>query len=91
MKFGPPVIIQLEARTSEELRSFSIKHDLARSCFQLWPKIGDEGDKISRKKTGQALGETGGQLDPFVGSVPEMQKRSGLRTPQTISWPDDPV
>ena len=29
---------------------FSIKHDLARSCFQLWPKIGDEGDKISRKK-----------------------------------------
>ena len=25
----------------------SIKHDLARSCFQLWPKIGDEGDKIS--------------------------------------------
>ena len=29
---------------------FSIKHDLARSCFQLWPKIGDEGDKISREK-----------------------------------------
>ena len=28
----------------------SIKHDLARSCFQLWPKIGDEGEKISRKK-----------------------------------------
>ena len=27
----------------------SIKHDLARSCFQLWPKIGDEGDKISRR------------------------------------------
>ena len=24
----------------------SIKHDLARSCFHLWPKIGDEGDKI---------------------------------------------
>ena len=37
---------------------FSIKHDLARSCFQLWPKIGDEGDKISRKKTGEALAET---------------------------------
>ena len=37
---------------------FSIKHDLARSCFQLWPKIGDEGDKISRKKTGKALAET---------------------------------
>ena len=33
-------------------------HDLARSCFQLWPKIGDEGDKISRKKTGEALAET---------------------------------
>ena len=28
----------------------SIKHDLARSCFKLWLKIGDEGDKISRKK-----------------------------------------
>ena len=31
---------------------------MARSCFQLWPKIGDEGDKISRKKTGEALAET---------------------------------
>ena len=29
---------------------FSIKHDQARSCFQLWPKIGGEDDKISRKK-----------------------------------------
>ena len=28
---------------------FSIKHDLARSCFQLWPMIGDEGQKISKK------------------------------------------
>ena len=37
---------------------FSIKRDLARSCFQFWPKIGDEGDKISRKKTGEALAET---------------------------------
>ena len=37
---------------------FSIKRDLARSCFQLWLKIGDEGDKISRKKTGEALAET---------------------------------
>ena len=27
----------------------SIKHDLARSCFQFWLKIGDKGDKISRK------------------------------------------
>ena len=35
-----------------------MKHDLASSCFQLWPKIGDEGDKISRKKTGEALAET---------------------------------
>ena len=31
----------------ETLKNYSIKHDLARSCFQLWPKIGDEGDKIS--------------------------------------------
>ena len=29
-----------------KMKLFSIKHDLARSCFQLWPKIGDEGDKI---------------------------------------------
>ena len=28
---------------------FSIKHDLARSCFKFWLKIGDEGDKISKK------------------------------------------
>ena len=37
---------------------FSIKHDMAKSCFQFWPKIGDEGDKISRRKTGEALAET---------------------------------
>ena len=30
--------------------NYSIKHYLARSCFQLWPKIGDEGDKILRGK-----------------------------------------
>ena len=36
----------------------SIKHDLARSCFKFWLKIGNEGDKISRKKTGEALAET---------------------------------
>ena len=35
----------------------TIKHDLARSCFKFWLKIGDEGDKIS-KKTGEALAET---------------------------------
>ena len=29
---------------------FSIKHDLARSGFQFWLKIGDKGEKISRKK-----------------------------------------
>ena len=29
--------------------NFSIKHDLARSCFKFWLKIGDEGDKISKK------------------------------------------
>ena len=32
------------------LAIFSIKHDLARSCFQLWPKIGDEGDKNGKMK-----------------------------------------
>ena len=34
-----------------------MKHDLTRSCFQLWPIIGDEGDKISRKKIGKAIAE----------------------------------
>ena len=38
---------------SESLKLSSIKHDLARSCFQLWPKICDEGDKISREKNWQ--------------------------------------
>ena len=50
--------IQMWFQRSKNLKKFSIKHDLARSCFQLWPKIGDEGDKISRKKTGEALAET---------------------------------
>ena len=36
----------------------SIKHDLAKSFFQLWPQIGAEGDKISRKLTGEAPAET---------------------------------
>ena len=30
--------------------NLSIKHDLMRSCFQFWLKIGYKGDKISRKK-----------------------------------------
>ena len=38
--------------------NISIKHDLARSCFQFWLKIGDEGGKILKKKTGEALAET---------------------------------
>ena len=45
-------------KTTMGSENISIKHDLARSCFQLWPKIGDKGDKISRKKTGEALAET---------------------------------
>ena len=28
------------------LEIISIKHVLARSCIQFWPKLGDEGDKI---------------------------------------------
>ena len=32
----------------------SIKHDLTRLCFQLWPIIGDEGDKIFKEITGEA-------------------------------------
>ena len=36
----------------------SLKQDLARSCFQFWPIIGEEGDKISKKITGEAIAET---------------------------------
>ena len=42
----------------DKKKNSSINHDLARSCFQLWSKISDEGDKISRKKTGEALAKT---------------------------------
>ena len=28
----------------------SINHDLARSYFQFWPKIGDEGDKRNQSR-----------------------------------------
>ena len=34
--------------------NFSIKHDLARSCFQLWPKISDEGDKTEKTVSASA-------------------------------------
>ena len=40
------------------LAVFNIKHDPARSCFQLWPKMGEEGDKILREKAGEALAQT---------------------------------
>ena len=30
---------------------FIIKHDLVKSCSQLWPIIGNEGDKISKNNT----------------------------------------
>ena len=45
---------------------FSIKHDLARSCFQFWLKIGDEVDKISRKKAGEALAEILSPSEPIL-------------------------
>ena len=35
---------------SQRKKVISIKHDLVRSCFQFWPKIGEEGDKILREK-----------------------------------------
>ena len=54
---------------------FSIKHDLTRSCFQLWPKIGDEGDKISRKKTGEALAETDFSLKILSPSEPILRAK----------------
>ena len=45
-----PFLLTLSQFNISQQCNFSIKHDLTRSCFQLWPKIGDEGDKISRKK-----------------------------------------
>ena len=33
---------------------FYCKHDLARSCFPLWPIIGDEGDRV----TGEVIAKT---------------------------------
>ena len=53
-----PFLLTLSQFNISQQCNFSIKHDLARSCFQFLPKIGDEGDKISRKKTGEALAET---------------------------------
>ena len=53
------ILLQRISTLNQQLQeTSSLKHDLARSCFQLWSKIGDEGDKISRKKTGEALAET---------------------------------
>ena len=40
---------------SQRKKVISIKHDLVRSCFQFWPKIGDEGDKILREKIGSMI------------------------------------
>ena len=37
---------------------FSIPHDLARSCFQLWHIIGDKSVNILKKITGKALAKT---------------------------------
>ena len=48
--------------------NFSIKHDLARSCFQLWPKIGDEGDKISRKKLARRLSVSASKFASYFGN-----------------------
>ena len=50
LTFRPAEKLNPENLVPMQFSVFSIKHDLARSCFQLWPKIGDEGDKISREK-----------------------------------------
>ena len=59
---------------------FSIKHDLARSCFQFWPKIGDEGDKIE-KKTGEASVET-----VFFSNYTKMTEISARVTEKDRKW-----
>ena len=46
---------------------FSIKHDLAISCFQLWPKIGDEGDKkLARRQPRQFFLEILSPSEPIL-------------------------
>ena len=42
------LLMQLIDLTIYQIKAenLSMKYVLARSCFQLWPKIGDEGDKI---------------------------------------------
>ena len=37
---------------NNNLQIYSIKHDQTRSYFQLWPRVGDEGDNISEKYWG---------------------------------------
>ena len=57
--------------------NFSIKYYLARSCFQYWPKIGDEGDKIPRKKTGEANYDTERGIFNWILSHSGLWKRYG--------------
>ena len=59
-----------------------IKHNLARSLFQLCPKISNEGDKILSKKTVRELAETVifDFFDPSSSLFPRMYQYFGRRS-----------
>ena len=56
-KTNPKMPFLDDSITKCDQSCFSIKHDLARSCFQLWPIIGDEDDKIE-KINGESIAQT---------------------------------
>ena len=47
-----------EAHIFEGGGNIAIFHNPARSCFQSWPIIGDKGEKIWKKITGESMIET---------------------------------
>ena len=57
-----------------------MKHDLARSRFQFWPKIGDESDKIEKKNW------RGVSRDSFFSNYTKMTEISARVTEKDRKW-----
>ena len=74
------MILRLSWKEIEVITIFSIKHDLARLCFQFWPKIGDEGDKIE-KKTWRGVSR-----DSFFSNYTKMTEISARVTEKDRKW-----
>ena len=71
---------RLEMHEKRQKKEFSsIKHDLARSCFQFWLKIGNKGDKISREKNWR-----GASRDSFFSKF--CHPRSRFWEPKLKTW-----